>query len=172
MDCHARSSLSSFPFSKVPHNSQQALRSSVFLNNQINTENNDVKRITENNSDGRDKRWPRIKRNIPVLEPVRHLLNGIREGTINHTTSVLFPNHLVGNKSVHGNNLLTKMQTNTTSAAIETEEEREMVTHGYDLRILEFLAAAGNKLWTFFSGLRDAVLTGVVNASSGSSAFG
>lgn len=156
----------------MAQNLEQALPSSLLINNKIDADYNDVKKIGKNDADRRQRRWSRIKRNIPVLEPVRHLLNGIREGTINHTSSILFPNRLFGNKSINGNSLSTKMQTNTTSAAIETEEEREMVTHGSDLQILELLAAAGNKLWTFFSGLRDAILTGVVNASSGSSAFG
>lgn len=123
----------------------------------------------------KDQQWQRTKRNIPVLEPVRHLLNGIREGTINHTGSLLPINRFAGNKSVNGSHMiptLNTMQTNSTSAAIETEEEREMVTHSFDLRILEFLAAAGNKLWNWFSSIRNAITTGLVNASSGSSALG
>lgn len=92
--------------------------------------------------------WQRSKQSIPVLESVRHLVNTVRD---NHTLISPHYNHSMS------------MNDNSSTSAIETEEEREMINESNDLKFLEVLGSIGSRIWGFLSSLKQ-----VFAASSGS----
>lgn len=100
--------------------------------------------------------WHRTKQSIPVLESVRHLVNSVRDGHLNHTEHVQRHRTLVSE--------MQQMPENTTSMAIETEREREMINASTDLQFLEVVGSIGSRLWGFLKNL------GQVFAASASSA--
>lgn len=125
------------------------------MENEMNTLENGFGDNEQHESPKNDSMWQRNKQSIPVLESVRHLVNSVRDGHLNHTEHVQRHRTLLSE--------MQPMAEQNTSMAIETEEEREMINGSSDLRFLEVLGSIGSKIWGFLSNIRQ-----VFAASSGS----
>lgn len=137
------------------------------LSTELNTLENSIRTKEQYDSEQNRSSWLRIKQSIPVLEPVKHLLDHARSGNLNHTLrGPSNRHHYVLSESEMNN----EENNNGTSPAIETEEEREMINEGPDLQILEFLGSIGSKIWGFFSNLRQLFAASSGSASLSSSA--
>ncbi|KAH8278386.1 hypothetical protein KR018_001543 [Drosophila ironensis] len=120
--------------------------------------------VTEGSSD----EWHRIKLAIPVLEPVRHLLNTVGGGGVNNTHVETNRHRLVGHEGVHH----PHVSGNASSSAIETEEDRETAIDSTGFDVLETLGTAGTVLWGILQNLRKLFAASAGNASSASSGGG
>ena len=125
------------------------------MEDEMNTLENGFGDNEQHESPKNDSMWQRNKQSIPVLESVRHLVNSVRDGHLNHTEHVQRHRTLLSE--------MQPMAEQNTSMAIETEEEREMINGSSDLRFLEVLGSIGSKIWGFLSNIRQ-----VFAASSGS----
>uniref|UniRef100_A0A1A9ZVE1 Uncharacterized protein n=1 Tax=Glossina pallidipes TaxID=7398 RepID=A0A1A9ZVE1_GLOPL len=137
------------------------------LSTELNTLENSIRTKEQYDSPQNRTSWLRIKQSIPVLEPVKHLLDHARSGNLNHTLRGQSNRHHYVLSESEMNN---EENNNDTSPAIETEEEREMINEGPDLQILEFLGSIGSKIWGFFSNLRQLFAASSGSASLSSSA--
>ncbi|KAL9890919.1 uncharacterized protein ACN427_009709 [Glossina fuscipes fuscipes] len=137
------------------------------LTAELNTLENSIRSKDQIDFEQNKSSWLRVKKSIPVLEPVKHLLDRARSGNLNHTFRGQSNRHHHILSEGEMNN-----EENNNDTAIETEEEREMINEGPDLQILEFLGSIGSKIWDFFSNLRQlfAASSGSASASLSSSA--
>ncbi|KAM7361493.1 uncharacterized protein ACRADG_012273 isoform 2-T2 [Cochliomyia hominivorax] len=149
---------------EIPYSSD----SDDLRNEEMNTLENGFGDNEQHESPRNETMWQRSKQSIPVLESVRHLVNSVRDGHLNHTE------HVQRHRT-----LLSEMQPMNepmnTSMAIETEEEREMINSSSDLQLLEVLGSIGSKVWGFLSTIKQvfAASSGSASAAlSGSSAAG
>ncbi|XP_022209839.1 uncharacterized protein LOC111065761 [Drosophila obscura] len=114
--------------------------------------------------------WSRIKLAIPVLEPVKHLINAVGGGGVNDTHVRTNSHRLIGHHGVHhsphsgGGNI--------SSPAIETEEDRETAIDSTGFDVLETLGSAGTVLWGILQNLRKLFAASAGNASASSSGGG
>ncbi|KAH8369262.1 hypothetical protein KR009_006055 [Drosophila setifemur] len=113
--------------------------------------------------------WTRIKLAIPVLEPVKHLLNAVGGGGVNDTHVKTNSHRLIGHHGVHHSN---HSSWNVSSPAIETEEDRETAIDSTGFDVLETLGSAGTVLWGILQNLRKLFAASAGNASSASSGGG
>ncbi|XP_068156695.1 uncharacterized protein [Drosophila tropicalis] len=110
--------------------------------------------------------YHRIKLNIPVLEPVKHLVNAVGGGGVNDTHVRANTHRLVGHRGVHD------PSPHNSSSAIETEEDRETALDSTGLDVLETLGSAGTLLWGMLQNLRRLFAASAGNASSAFSGGG
>ncbi|XP_046805190.1 uncharacterized protein LOC111687111 [Lucilia cuprina] len=131
------------------------------MNDQMNTLDNGFGDNEQHESPKNETMWQRSKQSIPVLESVRHLVNSVRDGHLNHTEHVQRHRTLLSE--------MQPMPEQNTSMAIETEEEREMINESSDLKFLEVLGSIGSKVWGFLSNIRQVFAASSASASSASS---
>ncbi|XP_017060733.1 uncharacterized protein LOC108101057 [Drosophila ficusphila] len=113
--------------------------------------------------------WHRIKLNIPVLEPVKHLINTVGGGGVNDSHVKSNTHRLIGHHGVHETH---HSGGNISSPAIETEEDRETAIDSTGFDVLETLGTAGTVLIGILQNLRKLFAASVGNASSASSGGG
>lgn len=113
--------------------------------------------------------WHRIKLAIPVLEPVKHLVNTVGGGGVNNTHVINNTHRLIGHSGVHH---ATHPHSNNTSPAIETEEDREEAIDSTGFDLLETLGTAGTVLWGMLQNLRRLFAASAGNASTAFSGGG
>ncbi|EDV94885.1 GH23253 [Drosophila grimshawi] len=111
--------------------------------------------------------WHRIKLAIPVLEPVKHLINAVGGGDVNDTHVRTNSHRLIGHMGVHH-----APHSNNTSPAIETEEDREEAIDSTGFDLLETLGSAGTVLWGMLQNLRRLFAASAGNASTAFSGGG
>lgn len=117
--------------------------------------------------------WPRIKLAIPVLEPVKHLLNAVGGGSVNDTHVRTNSHRLIGHRGVHheaGGS--SHHSSGNSSAAIETEEDRETAIDSTGFDLLETLGTAGTVIWGMLQNLRKLFAASAGNASTAFSGGG
>ncbi|TDG46940.1 hypothetical protein AWZ03_006644 [Drosophila navojoa] len=107
--------------------------------------------------------WHRIKLAIPVLEPVKHLVNTVGGGGVNNTHVINNTHRLIGHSGVHHS---PHPHSNNTSPAIETEEDREEAIDSTGFDLLETLGTAGTVLWGMLQNLRRLFAASAGNAST------
>ncbi|XP_062121771.1 uncharacterized protein LOC133835738 [Drosophila sulfurigaster albostrigata] len=112
--------------------------------------------------------WNRIKLAIPVLEPVKHLLNAVGGGGVNDTHVRTNTHRLIGHHGVHH----TTHHSGNESSAIETEEDRETAIESNGFNTLESLGMLGTMLWGILQNLRSVFAASAGNASSAFSGGG
>ncbi|EDW59649.2 uncharacterized protein [Drosophila virilis] len=105
--------------------------------------------------------WHRIKLAIPVLEPVKHLVNAVGGGGVNDTHVRTNSHRLIGHSGVHH-----AVHSNNSSPAIETEEDREEAIDSTGFDFLETLGTAGTVLWGMLQNLRKLFAASAGNAST------
>ncbi|KAH8359029.1 hypothetical protein KR093_004040, partial [Drosophila rubida] len=115
--------------------------------------------------------WNRIKLAIPVLEPVKHLLNAVGGGGVNDTHVRTNTHRLIGHHGVHHSPHSTHHSGNE-SSAIETEEDRETAIESNGFNTLESLGMLGTMLWGILQNLRSVFAASAGNASSAFSGGG
>ncbi|XP_017140086.1 uncharacterized protein LOC108154336 isoform X1 [Drosophila miranda] len=113
--------------------------------------------------------WSRIKLAIPVLEPVKHLINAVGGGGVNDTHVRTNSHRLIGHHGVHH---APHSGGNISSPAIETEEDRETAIESTGFDVLETLGSAGTVLWGILQNLRKLFAASAGNASASSSGGG
>lgn len=113
--------------------------------------------------------WHRIKLAIPVLEPVKHLINTVGGGGVNDSHVKSNTHRLIGHHGVHEPH---HSGGNVSSPAIETEEDRETAIDSTGFDLLETLGTAGTVLWGILQNLRKLFAASAGNASSASSGGG
>ncbi|XP_065354497.1 uncharacterized protein LOC135948970 [Calliphora vicina] len=128
------------------------------MDDQMNTLENGFGDNEQHESPKNETMWQRSKQSIPVLESVRHLVNSVRDGHLNHTEHVQRHRTLLSE--------MQPMNEQNTSMAIETEEEREMINGSSDLQFLEVLGSIGSKLWGFLSTIRQVFAASAGSASA------
>ncbi|KAH8256464.1 hypothetical protein KR032_008925 [Drosophila birchii] len=111
----------------------------------------------------------RIKLAIPVLEPVKHLINTVGGGGVNDSHVKNNTHRLIGHHGVHEPH---HSGGNVSSPAIETEEDRETAIDSTGFDVLETLGTAGTVLWGILQNLRKLFAASAGNASSASSGGG
>ncbi|XP_030373538.1 uncharacterized protein LOC115623381 [Scaptodrosophila lebanonensis] len=111
----------------------------------------------------------RVKLNIPVLEPVRHLVNAVGGGAVNDTHVRNNHHRLLGHSGVHH---APHHSNGNESSAIETEEDRETAIESTGFDLLETLGTTGTVLWGFLQNLRQLFAASVGGASTASSGGG
>ncbi|XP_011176551.1 uncharacterized protein LOC105208422 [Zeugodacus cucurbitae] len=111
------------------------------------------------------KVWSRPKQSIPVLEPVRHLLNTVREQH-NQTVHAARQHHQLLGSMMSG--LAEHMPANE-SSAIETEEDRETANESTEFKLLDFAGSLVGMLWGFFGNLQRAFAASSGNALASTS---
>ncbi|XP_036341008.1 uncharacterized protein LOC118750393 [Rhagoletis pomonella] len=114
--------------------------------------------------------WNRMKQSIPVLEPVRHLLNTVRDQH-NQTVHAARQHHqlLAAMKGGFGDHTAANE-----SSAIETEEDRETANESTEFKLLDFAGSLVSMLWGFIGNLQRifAASSGNALASSSSGSSG
>lgn len=115
--------------------------------------------------------WPRIKLAIPVLEPVKHLLNAVGGGDVNDTHVRTNSHRLIGHRGVHHEAGGSSHHGNS-SSAIETEEDRETAIDSTGFDLLETLGTAGTVIWGMLQNLRKLFAASAGNASTAFSGGG
>ncbi|XP_052835799.1 uncharacterized protein LOC128252250 [Drosophila gunungcola] len=113
--------------------------------------------------------WHRVKLNIPVLEPVKHLINAVGGGGVNDTHVKSNTHRLIGHHGVHETH---HPAGNISSPAIETEEDRETAIDSTGFDVLETLGTAGTVLFGILQNLRKLFAASAGNASTASSGGG
>jgi len=113
--------------------------------------------------------WHRIKLAIPVLEPVKHLINAVGGGGVNDSHVKSNTHRLIGHHGVHETH---HPAGNISSPAIETEEDRETAIDSTSFDLLETLGTAGTVLIGILTNLRKLFAASAGNASSASSGGG
>ncbi|XP_037729873.1 uncharacterized protein LOC119560483 [Drosophila subpulchrella] len=113
--------------------------------------------------------WHRIKLAIPVLEPVKHLINAVGGGGVNDSHVKSNTHRLIGHHGVHETH---HPGGNISSPAIETEEDRETAIDSTSFDLLETLGTAGTVLIGILQNLRKLFAASAGNASSASSGGG
>ncbi|XP_016996341.2 uncharacterized protein [Drosophila takahashii] len=113
--------------------------------------------------------WHRIKLAIPVLEPVKHLINAVGGGGVNDSHVKSNTHRLIGHHGVHESH---HAASNISSPAIETEEDRETAIDSTSFDLLETLGTAGTVLIGILTNLRKLFAASAGNASSASSGGG
>lgn len=113
--------------------------------------------------------WHRIKLNIPVLEPVKHLINTVGGGGVNDSHVKSNTHRLIGHHGVHETH---HNGGNISSPAIETEEDRETAIDSTGFDVLETLGSAGTVLFSILQNLRKVFAASAGSASSASSGGG
>ncbi|XP_037950649.1 uncharacterized protein LOC119681508 [Teleopsis dalmanni] len=114
----------------------------------------------------------RVKQSIGrSLEPVKHLINTVRDGAFN-LTHPQSPHHHVlrghaARRREHSEH--TEHVSSNDASAIETEEERESVNESNEFRFLEVLGTVGGMIWQFLMNIQRAFAASSGGASSGSS---
>ncbi|KAH8311199.1 hypothetical protein KR044_004795, partial [Drosophila immigrans] len=112
--------------------------------------------------------WHRIKLAIPVLEPVKHLLNAVGGGGVNDTHVRTNTHRLIGHHGVHH----STHHSGNESSAIETEEDRETAIESNGFNTLESLGMLGTMLFGILQNLRSVFAASAGNASSAFSGGG
>lgn len=115
--------------------------------------------------------WHRIKLAIPVLEPVKHLLNAVGGGNVNDTHVRTNSHRLIGHHGVH-HSPHSNHHSGNESLAIETEEDRETAIESTGFNLLEGLGMAGTVLWSVLQNLRQLFAASAGNASTAFSGGG
>ncbi|ALC47319.1 CG17190 [Drosophila busckii] len=113
--------------------------------------------------------WRRIKLAIPVLEPVKHLLNAVGGGDVNDTHVRTNTHRLRGHTGVHHPH---HNSSNSSSPAIETEEDRETAIDSTGFDLLETLGTVGTLIWGMLQNLRRLFAASAGNASTAFSGGG
>ncbi|XP_016961235.1 uncharacterized protein LOC108031958 [Drosophila biarmipes] len=113
--------------------------------------------------------WHRIKLAIPVLEPVKHLINAVGGGGVNDSHVKSNTHRLIGHHGVHETH---HPAGNISSPAIETEEDRETAIDSTSFDLLETLGSAGTVLLGILQNLRKLFAASAGNASTASSGGG
>ncbi|KAH8420699.1 hypothetical protein KR222_001798, partial [Zaprionus bogoriensis] len=108
--------------------------------------------------------WNRVKLAIPVLEPVKHLLNAVGGGDVNDTHVLRNSHRLIGHSGVH--HAPHHSNGNASSPAIETEEDRETAIDSTGFDLLETLGTAGTVIWGMLQNLRKLFAASAGNAST------
>lgn len=116
--------------------------------------------------------WPRIKLAIPVLEPVKHLLNAVGGGNVNDTHVRTNSHRLIGHRGVHHEAGSSHHGNGNSSSAIETEEDRETAIDSTGFDLLETLGTAGTVIWGMLQNLRKLFAASAGNASTAFSGGG
>ncbi|CAD6991939.1 uncharacterized protein LOC101454835 [Ceratitis capitata] len=109
--------------------------------------------------------WNRMKQSIPVLEPVRHLLNTVREQH-NQTVHAARQHHQLLATMITG--MGDHMPSNE-SSAIETEEDREAANESTEFKLLDFAGSLVGMIWGFIGNLQRAFAASSGNALASSS---
>lgn len=109
--------------------------------------------------------WSRTKQSIPVLEPVRHLLNTVRDQH-NQTVHAARQHHQLLGSMMSG--MADHMPANE-SSAIETEEDREAANESTEFKLLDFAGSLVGMLWGFFGNLQRAFAASSGNALASTS---
>lgn len=109
--------------------------------------------------------WSRTKQSIPVLEPVRHLLNTVREQH-NQTLHAARQHHQLLGSMMSG--MADHMPANE-SFAIETEEDRETANESTEFKLLDFAGSLISMLWGLFGNLQRAFAASSGNALASTS---
>ncbi|XP_034485599.1 uncharacterized protein LOC117790300 [Drosophila innubila] len=115
--------------------------------------------------------WHRIKLAIPVLEPVKHLLNAVGGGGVNDTHVRTNSHRLIGHHGVH-HSPHSNHPSGNESSAIETEEDRETAIESTGFNLLEGLGMAGTLLLSVLQNLRQVFVASAGNASTAFSGGG
>ncbi|KAM8706084.1 hypothetical protein ACLKA7_010381 [Drosophila subpalustris] len=115
--------------------------------------------------------WHRVKLAIPVLEPVKHLLNAVGGGDVNDTHVRSNSHRLIGHHGVH-HSPHSNHHSGNESSAIETEEDREEAIESTGFNLLEGLGMAGTVLWSVLQNLRQLFVASAGNASTAFSGGG
>ncbi|XP_039963856.1 uncharacterized protein LOC120776864 [Bactrocera tryoni] len=109
--------------------------------------------------------WSRTKQSIPVLEPVRILLNTVRDQH-NQTVHAARQHHQLLSSMMGG--MADHMSANE-SSAIETEEDRESANESTEFKLLDFAGSLVSMLWGFFGNLQRAFAASSGNALASTS---
>uniref|UniRef100_A0A0K8TWK7 Uncharacterized protein n=2 Tax=Bactrocera latifrons TaxID=174628 RepID=A0A0K8TWK7_BACLA len=109
--------------------------------------------------------WSRTKQSIPVLEPVRILLNTVRDQH-NQTVHAARQHHQLLGSMMGG--MADHMSANE-SSAIETEEDRESANESTEFKLLDFAGSLVSMLWGFFGNLQRAFAASSGNALASTS---
>lgn len=140
------------------------------LDDELNLDFNSISEQHESSTETPDA-WPRIKLAIPVLEPVKHLLNAVGGGNVNDTHVRTNSHRLIGHRGVHHEAGGVSHHGNT-SSAIETEEDRETAIDSTGFDLLETLGTAGTVIWGMLQNLRSLFAASAGNASTAFSGGG
>ncbi|XP_053947902.1 uncharacterized protein LOC128856616 [Anastrepha ludens] len=109
--------------------------------------------------------WHRMKQSIPVLEPVRHLLNTVRDQH-NQTVHAARQHHQLLAAMKGG---LGEHMSGNESSAIETEEDRETANESTEFKLLDFAGSFVSMLWSFIGNLQRIFAASSGNAFASSS---
>ncbi|XP_067619937.1 uncharacterized protein [Eurosta solidaginis] len=113
--------------------------------------------------------WNRMKQSIPVLEPVRHLLNTVRDQHNQTLHAAKQFHHVLANMA---GGLEGDHGPSNESSAIETEEDRETANDSTEFKLLDLVGSIVSMLWGFVGNLQRVFAAssgGVLSSSSASS---
>lgn len=143
-------------------------------NSKENENENEIQHESSMRLNASDPLWNRVKQSIPVLESVKNLLSTVRDGSFNHNSSSV--SHHMSHSKHHHQLVSPNGNSNQTSehhdsAAIETEEEREMVNESTGFQFLELLGRIAGMIWGFFTNIQKFFAASSGNASAASSSL-